>query len=136
MLLVPHVPQKTGYRTTHGKFSSLSFVCYHGTQTIFIMSHQTLIHGSIDGLAVPCYVFAPHAEAPVALVLYNAGPLNISWAKSNPSVQAILLSYFPAQVWFSAYSLVHAPSHYFCHIKLPFMQYTCLPCVVYSSLAC
>ena len=45
-----------------------------------------------------------HADAPVALVLYNAGPLNISWAKSNPNVQAILLSYFPAQVWFNLYS--------------------------------
>lgn len=46
------------------------------------------------------HLLSAHAEAPVALVLYNAGPLNVSWAKSNPNVQAILLSYFPAQVSF------------------------------------
>ena len=50
-----------------------------------------------------------HADAPVALVLYNAGPLNISWAKSNPNVQAILLSYFPAQVWLILYSYCILP---------------------------
>ena len=31
------------------------------------------------------------------LVLYNAGPLDISWAKENAGVTAILESFFPAQ---------------------------------------
>ena len=33
----------------------------------------------------------------VVLVLYNAGPLDVSWAKSSDQVVAILESFFPAQ---------------------------------------
>ena len=32
------------------------------------------------------------------LVLYNAGPLDVSWALSSDKVVAILESFFPAQV--------------------------------------
>ena len=32
------------------------------------------------------------------VVLYNAGPLDVSWAVSSNKVMAILESYFPAQV--------------------------------------
>ena len=32
------------------------------------------------------------------VVLYNAGPLDISWAVNNDKVVAILESFFPAQV--------------------------------------
>lgn len=60
------------------------------------------------------HLLSVHAEAPVALVLYNAGPLNVSWAKSNPNVQAILLSYFPAQVCFILY-LYHMLIYCVCH---------------------
>ena len=34
----------------------------------------------------------------IVLVLYNAGPLDVSWAVSSDKVVAILESYFPAQV--------------------------------------
>ena len=33
------------------------------------------------------------------LVLYNAGPLDVSWAVNNDKVVAILESFFPAQVY-------------------------------------
>ena len=33
----------------------------------------------------------------MVLVLFNAGPLDISFAKSNPAVNAILEVFFPAQ---------------------------------------
>lgn len=35
--------------------------------------------------------------APVLLLLFNAGPLDVTWAKLNPTVGAILECYFPAQ---------------------------------------
>ena len=34
----------------------------------------------------------------IVLVLYNAGPLDVSWAVSSDKVVAILESFFPAQV--------------------------------------
>nr|XP_033812480.1 probable beta-D-xylosidase 5 isoform X2 [Geotrypetes seraphini]XP_033812481.1 probable beta-D-xylosidase 5 isoform X2 [Geotrypetes seraphini]XP_033812482.1 probable beta-D-xylosidase 5 isoform X2 [Geotrypetes seraphini]XP_033812483.1 probable beta-D-xylosidase 5 isoform X2 [Geotrypetes seraphini] len=37
------------------------------------------------------------AGHPVVLLLFNAGPLDISWAKANESVNAILECFFPAQ---------------------------------------
>ncbi|KAK3767838.1 hypothetical protein RRG08_018622, partial [Elysia crispata] len=36
-------------------------------------------------------------DAPIVLLLYNAGPLNVSFADSNPRVSAILEGFFPAQ---------------------------------------
>ena len=35
--------------------------------------------------------------APVVLLLFNAGPLNISWAKSSAAVNVIMECFFPAQ---------------------------------------
>eukprot|EP00731_Ephydatia_muelleri_P029897 Em0021g420a len=35
--------------------------------------------------------------SPVVLVLYNAGPLDVSWAKNSDQVVSILESFFPAQ---------------------------------------
>ena len=35
--------------------------------------------------------------APVILLLFNAGPLDITWAKLNPGVTAIMECFFPAQ---------------------------------------
>lgn len=40
---------------------------------------------------------AASSNAPVVLVLYNAGPLDVSWAISNTNVKSIIESYFPAQ---------------------------------------
>ena len=40
---------------------------------------------------------AASAHGPVILVLYNAGPLDISWAKYSDRVTAILEQFFPAQ---------------------------------------
>ncbi|KAE8624175.1 hypothetical protein XENTR_v10005854 [Xenopus tropicalis] len=37
------------------------------------------------------------AGHPVILLLFNAGPLDVSWAKSNDGVHAILECFFPAQ---------------------------------------
>ena len=51
--------------------------------------------------SIPCTVF-PRTDAPVILVLYNAGPLDISWAITSTNVKSIIGSYFPGQV-----------SHYF-----------------------
>ncbi|KAK7108020.1 uncharacterized protein [Littorina saxatilis] len=34
---------------------------------------------------------------PVVLLLFNAGPLNVTWADQNPSVSAIMECWFPAQ---------------------------------------
>ncbi len=34
---------------------------------------------------------------PVILLLFNAGPLNISWADQSPDVAAIMECFFPAQ---------------------------------------
>lgn len=33
----------------------------------------------------------------MVLLLFNAGPLDITWAKQNPGVRAIMECYFPAQ---------------------------------------
>ncbi|KAK7108023.1 uncharacterized protein [Littorina saxatilis] len=35
--------------------------------------------------------------APVVLLLFNGGPLNVTWADQNPSVSAIMECWFPAQ---------------------------------------
>jgi len=35
--------------------------------------------------------------APVILVLFNAGPLDVNWAQDNPRVVAIIEAFFPAQ---------------------------------------
>ncbi len=37
-------------------------------------------------------------SGPTVLVLYNAGPLDISWAKDSDKVVAIIEHFFPAQV--------------------------------------
>ena len=37
------------------------------------------------------------SPGPVVLVLYNAGPLDVSWAQNSNQVVAILESFFPAQ---------------------------------------
>ena len=37
------------------------------------------------------------SQGPVVLVLYNAGPLDVSWAKNSDQVTAIVESFFPAQ---------------------------------------
>ena len=37
------------------------------------------------------------SPGPVVLVLYNAGPLDVSWAKNSDQVVSILESFFPAQ---------------------------------------
>jgi len=42
------------------------------------------------------------------LVLYNAGPLDISWAIESPAVTAILESFFPAQSAGDALAMVIA----------------------------
>ena len=34
---------------------------------------------------------------PVVLLLFNAGPLDITWAKLSPSVSAILECFYPGQ---------------------------------------
>src|SRR6218665_446337 len=34
---------------------------------------------------------------PVILLLFNAGPLDVTWAKFNPKVSAIMECFFPAQ---------------------------------------
>ena len=39
-------------------------------------------------------------------MLYNAGPLDISWAIENPRVTAILESFFPAQTAGDALAMV------------------------------
>ena len=35
--------------------------------------------------------------APVILLLFNAGPLNVTWADQSPDVAAIMECFFPAQ---------------------------------------
>ncbi|XP_072166622.1 uncharacterized protein [Diadema setosum] len=37
------------------------------------------------------------ADKPVVLLLFNAGPVNITWALTSPSVHAIVECFFPAQ---------------------------------------
>ena len=37
------------------------------------------------------------ASKPVILLLFNAGPLNITWAIQNSAVPAIIACFFPAQ---------------------------------------
>lgn len=44
--------------------------------------------------------------APVVLLLFNAGPLNITWAKQSPDVHVILEAFFPAQAAGDALSTV------------------------------
>ena len=36
--------------------------------------------------------------ASVILVLFNASPLDISWAKANPRVKSVIEAFYPAQV--------------------------------------
>ena len=42
------------------------------------------------------YTFAAKGK-PVILLLFNAGPLDITWAKMNPGVYVIMECFFPAQ---------------------------------------
>lgn len=46
----------------------------------------------------PLFPVIPAAAGrPVILLLFNAGPLDVSWAQTHPSVHAILACFFPAQ---------------------------------------
>ncbi|KAK7483294.1 hypothetical protein BaRGS_00025461 [Batillaria attramentaria] len=47
---------------------------------------------------------------PVVLVLFNAGPLNVTWADQHPGVTAILECFFPAQTTGTA--LLHVLTNY------------------------
>ncbi|KAK7483297.1 hypothetical protein BaRGS_00025464 [Batillaria attramentaria] len=49
-------------------------------------------------------------SAPVVLVLFNAGPLNVTWADQHPGVTAILECFFPAQTTGTA--LLHVLTNY------------------------
>nr|KAG5696800.1 hypothetical protein BaRGS_012823 [Batillaria attramentaria] len=49
-------------------------------------------------------------DAPVVLVLFNAGPLNVTWADQHPGVTAILECFFPAQTTGTA--LLHVLTNY------------------------
>ena len=51
----------------------------------------------IAALTLLFLMFLSAASTPVVLVLMNGGPLDISWAKNNPRVVAILECFFPAQ---------------------------------------
>ena len=78
----------------------VSYSVLAGTDGPIVLYNVLPIHtyGSI-----PCTSqFSPHTDAPVILVLYNAGPLDISWAITSTNVKSIIGSYFPGQV-----------SHYF-----------------------
>jgi beta-glucosidase len=46
------------------------------------------------------------ASTPVVLILFNAGPLDVSWAQNNPRVAAILEAFFPAQATGEALRMV------------------------------
>ena len=52
-----------------------------------------------------CVSCCVHA-GPTMLAVYSGGPLDISWAKENDNVTAILQSFFPAQTAGSALALV------------------------------
>ena len=52
-----------------------------------------------------CVSCCVHA-GPTILVVYSGGPLDISWAKENDNVTAILQSFFPAQTAGLALALV------------------------------
>nr|KAG5696802.1 hypothetical protein BaRGS_012825 [Batillaria attramentaria] len=49
-------------------------------------------------------------SAPVVLLLFNAGPLNVTWADQHPGVTAILECFFPAQTTGTA--LLHVLTNY------------------------
>lgn len=43
-----------------------------------------------------CIVFVANGK-PVVLLLFTGGPQDITWAKLNPAVSAILVCFFPGQ---------------------------------------
>ena len=55
-----------------------------------------------DVMVLTCY----DSAGPTMLVVYSGGPLDISWAKENDNVTAILQSFFPAQSAGSALAMV------------------------------
>ena len=77
----------------------VSYSVLAGTDGPIVLYNVLLIH---IRMVLSHVQFFPHTDAPVILVLYNAGPLDISWAITNTNVKSIIGSYFPGQV-----------SHYF-----------------------
>ncbi|XP_041464587.1 beta-D-xylosidase 1-like [Lytechinus variegatus] len=57
--------------------------------------HDMLLPGKQEQLLQDAVRYA--SGRPVILLLFNAGPLNITWAMSSPSVQAIIECFFPSQ---------------------------------------
>ncbi len=53
-------------------------------------------HTSWHFLLLPFILF-PASGKPVILLLFNAGPLDITWAKLNSGVHVIIECFFPAQ---------------------------------------
>jgi len=50
-------------------------------------------------------------DAPLVLLLFNAGPLDVTWAKESSEVDAIVACFFPAQATGQAlYDMVTASS--------------------------
>lgn len=41
--------------------------------------------------------FLTASGAPVIVLLFNAGPLDVTWAKLNPAVDVIMACFYPAQ---------------------------------------
>ncbi len=44
-----------------------------------------------------CILYVTAGTAPVVLLLYNAGPLDVSWALSSDRVPVVMECFFPAQ---------------------------------------
>ncbi|XP_064618411.1 uncharacterized protein LOC135482386 [Liolophura sinensis] len=65
--------------------------------------------------------------APVILLLFSAGPIDVSWAESNPNVKAILQCSFPAQAAGEAIrKVLTADSHASPAGRLPYTWYKTL----------
>ena len=68
----------------------------HGLNTVTIISLTPPAPPFfISSLSLSLSPFS--CSGPLILALYNAGPLDISWAKNSPRVMAILENFFPAQ---------------------------------------
>ncbi|XP_006823397.1 uncharacterized protein LOC100375395 [Saccoglossus kowalevskii] len=57
--------------------------------------HELALPGKQLSLLQDAVKFA--GSKPVILLLFNAGPLDVSWAVENPAVQTIVACFFPAQ---------------------------------------
>ena len=78
--------------------NSVLYRFYEELLIIFLLFQRKAVAVNLqESLILNIYLFLADSYPKIVLLLFNAGPLDITWAKLHPRVSAILACFLPAQ---------------------------------------